>query len=136
MTAIFTFWWHYLLCEKLFSFKLPNMTNNIMFLCRYFEPSPKFFFIDDINGIICRMILPPNAPFRRVESLPCASKDEAKRNVCLKACKELHEKGALTDYLLPGLSSGKKNGSTAHHSGCNSNEGWLICGLKLFKLLC
>ncbi|XP_020109653.1 endoribonuclease Dicer homolog 4 isoform X1 [Ananas comosus] len=88
----------------------------------YFAPSLKFFYIDDSNGIICRMILPPNAPFRQVESLPCASKDEAKRNACLQACKELHEKGALTDYLLPGLSSGKKNGSTAHHSGCNSNE--------------
>nr|CAD1831898.1 unnamed protein product [Ananas comosus var. bracteatus] len=92
------------------------------FLEMYISHLPQSFFIDDSNGIICRMILPPNAPFRQVESLPCASKDEAKRNACLKACKELHEKGALTDYLLPGRSSGKKNGSTAHHSGCNSNE--------------
>ncbi|XP_010932228.2 endoribonuclease Dicer homolog 4 isoform X2 [Elaeis guineensis] len=88
----------------------------------YFIPSPKFFYIDDINGTICRIILPPNAPIRQVESLPYPSKDEAKRNACLQACKELHERGALTDYLLPGLDDGKKNGSTMHHSKCDSTE--------------
>ncbi|XP_020265696.1 endoribonuclease Dicer homolog 4-like isoform X2 [Asparagus officinalis] len=74
----------------------------------YFDPLPKFFFIDDIHGTICRVILPSNAPVRQVDSLPCSSKDEAKRAACLKACIELHKKGALTNYLLPGLDDGKR----------------------------
>ncbi|KAK8962374.1 hypothetical protein KSP40_PGU009157 [Platanthera guangdongensis] len=81
---------------------------------KYFTPTPKFFYIKDRDGTICRLILPPNAPFRQVDSLPCASKDEAKRVSCLKACKELHERGSLSDFLLPGFSNAKSNGSVIH----------------------
>ncbi|XP_073000978.1 endoribonuclease Dicer homolog 4-like isoform X2 [Typha latifolia] len=88
----------------------------------YFTPAPKFFYIDDINGIICRIILPPNAPFREVDSLPCLSKDVAKRNACLKACEDLHERGALTDFLLPGIGPGKNEGSATHSVGHVTNE--------------
>ncbi|URE34705.1 hypothetical protein MUK42_13295 [Musa troglodytarum] len=89
---------------------------------KYFTPSPKFYYIDDLNGTICRIILPPNAPLRQVDGLPCSSKDEAKRNACLKACKELHERGALTDYLLPDINSQRKIGPATHHSEYNSNS--------------
>ncbi|KAL0915263.1 hypothetical protein M5K25_015666 [Dendrobium thyrsiflorum] len=89
---------------------------------KYFTPSPRFFFIDDTDGTICRLILPPNAPLRQVDSLPCASKDEAKRAACLNACIELHKRGALSDFLLPGFSNTKKNESTTHSSESEYNE--------------
>ncbi|XP_077223182.1 dicer-like 4 isoform X2 [Tasmannia lanceolata] len=68
----------------------------------HFSPKPEFFYFDDSGGTVCRIILPPNAPIRQIDSLPCPSKDEAKRIACLKACTELHARGALTNYLLPG----------------------------------
>ncbi|KAG0494006.1 hypothetical protein HPP92_005000 [Vanilla planifolia] len=80
---------------------------------KYFSPIPKFFFIDDKDGTVCRLILPPNAPLRQVDSLPCASKDEAKRAACLTACRELHERGALTDFLLPGFTTRSINESAS-----------------------
>ncbi|GJN27074.1 hypothetical protein PR202_gb15060 [Eleusine coracana subsp. coracana] len=73
----------------------------------FFIPSPAFFYVDDVEGVVCRLILPPNAPFRQVNGQPCPSKDEAKRDACLKACIKLHELGALTDFLLPGPGSRK-----------------------------
>lgn len=89
----------------------------------YFDPRPKFFFMDDLHGTICRIVLPPNAPIRRVNSLPYSSKDEAKRAACLKACIELHKKGAMTDYLLPGLNEGTKKGqATATHCSKSDNS--------------
>ncbi|KAG8082637.1 hypothetical protein GUJ93_ZPchr0014g47162 [Zizania palustris] len=33
----------------------------------FFTPSPVFVYIDAIEGIICRLILPPNAAFRQVD---------------------------------------------------------------------
>ncbi|XP_042377592.1 endoribonuclease Dicer homolog 4-like isoform X1 [Zingiber officinale] len=88
----------------------------------YFTPTPKFFYIDDLDGTICQIILPPNSPIRQVDSLPCTSKDEAKRIACLKACKELHKRGALTNYLLPVSTAEEKNGSQNHLSGNNNNN--------------
>ncbi|OQU81937.1 hypothetical protein SORBI_3006G142775 [Sorghum bicolor] len=88
----------------------------------FFVPSPSFFFVDDIDGIVCRLILPPNAAFRQVNGQPCPSKDEAKRDACLKACIKLHELGALTDFLLPGQGSRKMKVSTTNISESNKDE--------------
>ncbi|RLM75497.1 hypothetical protein C2845_PM15G13970 [Panicum miliaceum] len=85
-------------------------------------PSPAFFYVDDVEGIVCRLILPPNAAFRQVNSQPCPSKDEAKRDACLKACKRLHELRALTDFLLPGQDSRKTKVSTIDISEINKAE--------------
>jgi endoribonuclease Dicer len=90
--------------------------------CRFFVPSPAFFYVDDVEGIVCRLILPPNAAFRQVNSQPCPSKDEAKRDACLKACIRLHELGALTDFLLPGQGSRKTKISTIDISESNKVE--------------
>lgn len=88
----------------------------------YFDPLPRFFFIDDLHGTICRIILPPNAPIRRVDSLPYSSKDQAKRAACLEACIELHKKGALSDYLLPGPDDRKKKGVATRDSKSDNNN--------------
>ncbi|CAL5068828.1 unnamed protein product [Urochloa decumbens] len=88
----------------------------------FFIPSPAFFYVDDVEGIVCRLILPPNAAFRQVNGQPCPSKDEAKRDACLKACIRLHELGALTEYLLPGQGSKKTKVSTTDISESNKAE--------------
>uniref|UniRef100_A0A0E0KSN5 Dicer-like protein 4 n=1 Tax=Oryza punctata TaxID=4537 RepID=A0A0E0KSN5_ORYPU len=88
----------------------------------FFTPSPAFFYTDGIEGIICRLILPPNAAFRQVDGQPCLSKDEAKRDACLKACVKLHKLGALTDFLLPGSGSRKNKVSTTNNSSNNKVE--------------
>lgn len=79
--------------------------------------------MDDKDGTICRVLLPPNASLRQVDSLPCASKDEAKRAACLNACIELHERGALSDFLLPGFSNTKNNESANHFTENACSEG-------------
>lgn len=73
----------------------------IYFTCRYFIPKPEFFFFDDNGGVTCNVILPSNAALHEVRSPPQSSKEKAKKLACLKACKELHLLGALTDHLLP-----------------------------------
>lgn len=88
--------------------------------CRYFTPQPKFFYLENLDGITCRVILPPNAPFRQVDSCPCSSKDEAKRVASLQACITLHERGALSNYLLPDHGKGTRK---ANASECEENEG-------------
>ncbi|XP_073150113.1 dicer-like protein 4 isoform X2 [Henckelia pumila] len=67
----------------------------------YFKPKPEFFYYDDADGVVCNIILPANAPIHQIVSAPQLSTELSKRDACLKACKELHEVGALTDYLLP-----------------------------------
>lgn len=93
-------------CESVFgnsiilwSLKTFHWHNYISF--RYFIPRPQFFNYDDADGMVCKIILPANAPIHEIVSEPQQSTDTAKRDACLKACKALHEAGALTDYLLP-----------------------------------
>ncbi|KAL8464928.1 hypothetical protein ACS0TY_034422 [Phlomoides rotata] len=49
----------------------------------------------------CKLQLPCNAPFQKLEGPPCRSMRLAQQAVCLAACKKLHEMGAFTDMLLP-----------------------------------
>ncbi|KAL3623963.1 endoribonuclease Dicer [Castilleja foliolosa] len=67
----------------------------------YFNPKPQLFYYDDADGMVCTIILPANAPIHQIVSAPQSSTEAAKKDACLKACKALHEIGALTDYLLP-----------------------------------
>ncbi|XP_021741889.1 dicer-like protein 4 isoform X2 [Chenopodium quinoa] len=67
----------------------------------YFAPMPDFYNVDDTEGIICHIILPSNAPINHIVSAPQSSKEAAKKDACLRACEELHQVGALTEYLLP-----------------------------------
>nr|DAD45156.1 TPA_asm: hypothetical protein HUJ06_003386 [Nelumbo nucifera] len=89
----------------------------------YFNPKPEFFYFNDSSGTVCHLILPSNAAIHQVVSMPQPSKEAAKRNVCLKACKELHLVGALTDHLLPGQDGGKAEGLFLTSSGSEISEG-------------
>lgn len=67
----------------------------------FFTPMPDFFNVDDTEGITCHIILPSNAPIHHIVGAPQCSKEAAKKDACLRACEELHQVGALTEYLLP-----------------------------------
>nr|XP_016481139.1 PREDICTED: endoribonuclease Dicer homolog 1 [Nicotiana tabacum] len=54
----------------------------------------------------CRLQLPCNAPFEKLEGPVCSSMRLAQQAVCLDACKKLHQMGAFTDMLLPDKGSG------------------------------
>uniref|UniRef100_A0A0E0K826 Endoribonuclease Dicer homolog 1 n=1 Tax=Oryza punctata TaxID=4537 RepID=A0A0E0K826_ORYPU len=55
----------------------------------------------------CKLQLPCNAPFEKLEGPICSSIRLAQQAVCLAACKKLHEMGAFTDTLLPDRGSGE-----------------------------
>uniref|UniRef100_A0ACD5WPN7 Uncharacterized protein n=1 Tax=Avena sativa TaxID=4498 RepID=A0ACD5WPN7_AVESA len=63
----------------------------------YFKPLPRFS-IDETLGT-CTLYLPKSSPVQAVNAEGEVS--VLKKAVCLKACRELHTIGALTDYLLP-----------------------------------
>ncbi|PON81286.1 Helicase [Trema orientale] len=67
----------------------------------FFDPKPKFFYLDDVEGTVCHIVLPSNAPINLVVSTPQSSRETAKKDACLKAVEELHKMGAINDYLLP-----------------------------------
>lgn len=69
--------------------------------CRFFKPKPDISYSDVEDGTVCQILLPSNAPIREVKGAPQSSKNAAKRDACLEACKKLHELGALTNFLLP-----------------------------------
>ncbi|KAF5182541.1 Dicer-like protein, partial [Thalictrum thalictroides] len=83
----------------------------------YFNPKPEFFFFDDNGGVFCRIVLPSNAPIHQVDSPPQSSKQNAKKIACLRACKELHLLGALTDHLLP-VQDDKLNEESVESDSC------------------
>eukprot|EP01018_Ginkgo_biloba_P017577 Gb_32044 [translate_table: standard] len=64
---------------------------------RYYTPRPHFH-VDKGTGI-CILELPTNCPITRIEVE--GNINLLKPLACLEACKQLHEVGALTDYLLP-----------------------------------
>lgn len=73
----------------------------IIYLFRFFDPKPNFFYFDDSGGIVCQIALPSNAPIHQIVSTPQLSMDASKRDACLKAIEELYKLGALSDCLLP-----------------------------------
>ncbi|KAL9273262.1 Dicer-like protein, partial [Drosera capensis] len=90
---------------------------------RYYKPKPEFCYVDDVDGKVCHAILPANAPIHQISGVPQSSIEAAKRDACLEACKELHQIGALSDYLLPYLvSTEEKSALEAIDSDSSDDE--------------
>ncbi|VFQ61325.1 unnamed protein product [Cuscuta campestris] len=89
----------------------------------FFNPKPQFYFIEDTEGTLCRIILPANAPIYQIEGAPQSSTEAARKDACLKACQTLHELGALTDYLLPDLNGKYDNMEDFSDSEDSDDEG-------------
>ncbi|KAI8991530.1 dicer-2 protein [Mycotypha africana] len=84
--------------------------NSVPLLHRYCStlPSDSFCVLKPIfqiqqtaGGFICKLMLPPNAPFQEMESPVCRSKEHARAIVALEACVELRKLNALDEHLLP-----------------------------------
>lgn len=73
--------------------------------------------------MVCTIILPANAPIHQIVSLPQSSTEAAKKDACLRACKALHDIGALTDYLLPEQDD-KHEELTQDISDSDGSSGW------------
>ena len=117
--------------------KATKLMTYIKLDCRYFKPKPSLFYVDDAEGTICHIILPCNAPIHHVVSAPQSSIVAAKKDACLKACKELHQIGALTEYLLPELDDTNEESVTDIQDpdgseGCN--EGYESCSVSMFSV--
>ncbi|KAG0473214.1 hypothetical protein HPP92_015071 [Vanilla planifolia] len=82
---------------------------------RYSLLRPEFIMERHENpgGLIeysCKLQLPCNAAFEKLEGPRCNSMRLAQQAVCLAACKKLHEMGAFTDALLPDKGAGEEGG--------------------------
>eukprot|EP00250_Pteridium_aquilinum_P017317 c23569_g1_i1 orf=68-2164(+) len=82
----------------------------------FYQPQPSFHYVREQDGIKCSVTLPSNACIRLVEGEICDSEFAAKKAACLKACRMLHSKGFLTDYLLPQTSMIDGDIDTSHSS--------------------
>lgn len=68
----------------------------------YCESKPVFHVAQDGAAYyVCNLTLPPLAPIQEVLSDGATSKDMARRSAAFKACKQLHELGALDDHFEP-----------------------------------
>ncbi|KAG0091190.1 Dicer-like protein 1, partial [Podila epicladia] len=68
----------------------------------YCESRP-VFHIDHVGMTyyVCNLTLPPLAPIQDIQSDGATNKDVARRSAAFKACKQLHELGALDDHFQP-----------------------------------
>nr|AUH15440.1 dicer-like 4 protein [Dimocarpus longan] len=89
----------------------------------FFNPKPKFYYFDDLEGIVCNITLPSNAPIYQIVGTPQSSRDSAKKEACLKAVEELHNLGALDDYLLVEPKNANEEESESESSDSDSCEG-------------
>ena len=109
--------------------KLYMLSQDASIYCRYYVPSPEFYFLGDLEGTICHIILPSNAPMHQIVSAPQFSMEDAKRDACLKAIEELHKLGALSDYLLPLQDNANVEELLQDSSDSDSLEGWKMSNL-------
>ncbi|XP_010485668.1 PREDICTED: endoribonuclease Dicer homolog 2-like isoform X2 [Camelina sativa] len=65
----------------------------------YFKPAPRFDINKDLG--ICTLYLPKSCPVKEVKAQ--ANSKVLKHIVCLEACIQLHEVGALSDHLVPDM---------------------------------
>lgn len=70
---------------------------------RYFLRKPEFQFSYAGGQCKCSLTLPPNAAFQKIVGPLSRNCHLAKQQVCLEACKKLHQMGALNDQLVPSV---------------------------------
>ncbi|KAJ4850950.1 hypothetical protein Tsubulata_011532 [Turnera subulata] len=90
----------------------------------YFDPKPTFSYFDDLGGTVCQVNLPSNAPIHRVVSTPLSSMEAAKKDACTEAIKQLHQLGALNNFLLPDRADAedKVEGGSSDSDDCEGKD--------------
>lgn len=89
----------------------------------YFIPKPKFCVTLSKGLFECELTLPPSAVIQKVVGPKDRKSHLAKQLVCLKACKMLHESGALDDHLLPRVEEPLEGDHTEANKDCPSGAG-------------
>ncbi|KAI6679821.1 hypothetical protein NL676_033702, partial [Syzygium grande] len=80
---------------------------------KYFTPKPDFQFLFSGGSCECTLTLPPNAAFQTLVGPLSRNSHLAKQQVCLEACKKLHQMGALDDRLLPCIEQTSEKAATS-----------------------
>ncbi|CAI0395038.1 unnamed protein product [Linum tenue] len=91
--------YHY--CAKLPRDEYALFSFGSALLSLFFNPKPEFYYLNDLEGTVCQIILPSNAPLHQIISAPHSCMEAAKKDACLKAIEQLHKLGALNNFLLP-----------------------------------
>lgn len=93
--------------------------------CRYYTPKPNFQFTSSEGLYKCKLTLPVNAAVQTIVGPPSRNSHLAKQLVCLEACKQLHQMGALDDHLTPSIEEPSENACVS--KGKDSGAGAGIC---------
>ncbi|KAK8597626.1 hypothetical protein V6N13_095026 [Hibiscus sabdariffa] len=76
---------------------------------KYYTPKPSFEVTSSEGLFECKLTLPVNAAFQTIVGPPSRNSHLAKQLVCLEACKQLHQMGALNDHLIPSIEEPSEN---------------------------
>ncbi|PPS15677.1 hypothetical protein GOBAR_AA04905 [Gossypium barbadense] len=76
---------------------------------KYYTPKPNFQFTSSEGLYKCKLTLPVNAAVQTIVGPPSRNSHLAKQLVCLEACKQLHQMGALDDHLTPSIEEPSEN---------------------------
>ncbi|OMO86445.1 hypothetical protein COLO4_21161 [Corchorus olitorius] len=86
-------------------------------------PKPKFNFTSSGGLYECQLTLPANAAFQTLVGPLSRNSHLAKQLVCLEACKQLHQMGALDDHLIPNFKKPSQKHSIAKGKDSDSSAG-------------
>ncbi|XVE70817.1 hypothetical protein DITRI_Ditri10aG0101000 [Diplodiscus trichospermus] len=76
---------------------------------KYYVPKPSFKFTFSGGLYECELTLPINGAFQTIVGPSSRNSHLAKQLVCLEACKQLHQMGALDDHLMPSIEEPSEN---------------------------
>ncbi|XP_007012461.2 PREDICTED: endoribonuclease Dicer homolog 3 [Theobroma cacao] len=76
---------------------------------KYYVPKPSFKLTFSGGLYECKLLLPVNAALQTIVGPLSRNSHLAKQLVCLEACKQLHQMGALDDHLLPTIEEPSQN---------------------------
>ncbi|GMI97873.1 dicer-like 3, DICER-LIKE 3 [Hibiscus trionum] len=107
---------------------------------KYYTPKPSFEFTSSEGLYECKLTLPVNAAFRTIVGPPSRNCHLAKQLVCLEACKQLHQMGALNDHLIPSIEEPSENACVPKgkdsHSGAGTTKRKELHGTTCIQALC
>ncbi|GMJ15749.1 dicer-like 3, DICER-LIKE 3 [Hibiscus trionum] len=90
---------------------------------KYYMPKPSFRLTCSGGLYECELRLPANAAFQTIVGPLSRSSHLAKCLVCLEACKQLHQMGALDDHLVPSIEDPSENHCISKRKDSGSDSG-------------
>ncbi|XWS70161.1 hypothetical protein CRYUN_Cryun03dG0025400 [Craigia yunnanensis] len=76
---------------------------------KYYMPKPSFKLTFSGGLYECKLTLPVSAAFQTIVGPLSRNSHLAKQLVCLEACRQLHQMGALDDHLIPSIEEPSEN---------------------------